>query len=196
MSTSTRSRTRAVTVVFSALMVSALLLGCTAEGEPGGGSTAGTGGQATVDPTDVPPIETEPPTIPTNAPGRQDSVLDSLPGEASAGCVDVRDLRDVRSGSMAAGSFADARASFAESPESTLPFYFIPADLVGDPELTIQLEQIGGTVSKEIKSSAIETADEWRFYPVALSIPEAGKWRITASAGEANKGCWEVDFTG
>lgn len=187
------------------LLAGAMLVGC-APGEPLPAASSSTGAvtdgtktpgpdmQTPVDPTDVPAPETAPPVQPTNQPGRQDSVLDTLPGEEKSGCVEVGSQRDVRSGSMAAGNFADARALFSGSPATALPFYFIPIDLSGDPELVVELKQLDGSASDKIRSSQIQTADEWRYYPVMITIPNAGKWEIKASAGAASSGCWVAAF--
>ncbi|MFD5213472.1 hypothetical protein [Microbacterium sp. NPDC058345] len=184
-----------------AILTTVLLAGCTGDqDEPEAAASSSpppaAGVQTPLDPTEVPPIETEPPVIPTDEPGRQDSVLDRLPGEAGSGCVAVNDERDVRSGTMAAGNFAEARAQYSDSAESEMSFYFIPAALEGDPELVIRLTQVNGSGEKEIRSAAIETADEWRFYPVRFAIPEEGTWRIEATAGDENRGCWEATFQG
>lgn len=186
-----------------AVLAAVMLAGCTADtDEPAAAAAAGSspppsaGVQQPLDPTQVPPIETTPPVVPDNEPGRQDSVLESLPGEASVGCVKVQDERDVRSETMAAGNFVDAQAQFADSAESEIPFYFIPSALDGDPELVVRLTQVNGAGEEEIRSSVIETADEWRYYPVRFAIPAEGTWRIEATAGADNSGCWEVAFTG
>lgn len=175
----------------------------TREASPGSSSTdtpkSGTsapaeGAKEPLDPRDVPAPETAPPVSPTNAPGRQDSVLAALPGDSSPGCVAVEDERDVRSGSMAAGNFVDARNQFAESPDSAIPLYFIPEATEGDLELVVELEEVKGSASDVLRSSALQTANQWRYFSVAAKIPKPGVWRITASAGKANAGCWEVRF--
>ena len=96
-------------------------------------------------------LTSTPPVIPTNEPGRQDSVLKSLPGESGSGCVKVDGERDVRSESMAAGNFKDARAHYSESPKSEIPFYFIPSALEGDPELIVRIARTDGSGETEIK---------------------------------------------
>jgi hypothetical protein len=192
---------RTAGVVCAAVLAGTMFVACTPGGSPAeepttanGTETPGPDLQTPVDPTEVPALETAPPVVPTNEPGRQDSVLESLPGEAKSGCVDVGSQRDVRSGSMAAGNFADAQAKFSGSPTSSIPFYFIPVDLTGDPELVVELKRLDGSGSDEIRSSQIQTADEWRYYPVMITIPAAGKWEIKASAGAASSGCWVAAF--
>lgn len=188
---------RAASVSALAIVV---LAGCTAE--DGGDTSASAdssptpsaGVQQPLNPTQVPPIETKPPVAPTNEPGRQDSVLDSLPGKEDAGCVQVEDARDVRSETMAAGNFVDARAQFKESAKSEIPFYFIPAALEDDAELVIRLTQVGGSGEDEIRSSVVEMADQWQYFPMRFAIPSAGTWRIEATAGANSSGCWEVAF--
>lgn len=201
---------RAASMVIITMLAASLIAGCTSGGEPdrseavegdppsslatSSGGAAESSGVQTIDPTDVPTVETVPPTFPTNAPGRQDSVLDSLPGEAKAGCIEVTDERDARSGSMAAGNFVDAVAQFAEAPEDAIPFYFIPVDITDDPELVVELEQLDGSGSQTVRSSQVGTANEWRYYPLMLEIPAPGTWRIKASVGDENEGCWDVTF--
>lgn len=196
---------RTAGAVCTAALAGAMFVACTPGGSPPGGSSATatpTKGTETsrpdletpVDPSKVPALETAPPVTATNEPGRQDSVLESLPGEAKAGCVDVGSQRDVRSGSMAAGNFADARAQFSGSPSAAIPFYFIPVDLKGDPELVVELKRLDGSGSDEVRSSQTQTADEWRYYPVMITIPAPGKWEFRASAGAASSGCWVAAF--
>lgn len=194
---------RTGSVLGVAVLAGVMLVGCTAGnfGAPSAVSpsvqptkTPGPDLQKPVDPTQVPPVATAPPTFPVNEPGRQDSVLETLPGKAKAGCVDVGDMRDVRSGSMAAGNFVDARAQFSASPTAGIPFYFIPVETKGDPELTVDLERVDAPGSTKIRSSQIQTADEWQYYPVTITVPEAGTWRIKASAGTASAGCWVATF--
>jgi hypothetical protein len=199
---------RTGSVLCAATLAGLMLVGCTpGASQPGAQATsAGPIAKGTetprpdlqepVAPTEVPGPETAPPVVPTNAPGRQDSVLKTLPGEAKSGCVDVGSQRDVRSGTMAAGNFADARTQFSGSPTSAIPFYFIPADATGDPELVVKLKRLDGSGSGEIRSSQIQTADEWQYYPVMITIPSVGKWQIKASAGTASSGCWVTDFSG
>lgn len=196
---------RAAGTSAAAALIALILVGCTAGADPSASTSTpaassspspSAGVQQPMDPAEVPPIETTPPVIPTNEPGRQDSVLKSLPGESGSECVKVDGERDVRSESMAAGNFKDARAHYSESPKSEIPFYFIPSALEGDPELIVRIARTDGSGETEIKSSRIETADEWRYYPVQLVIPADGTWRIEASAGKNNTGCWEVAFKG
>lgn len=190
-------RVRWVAGVVGLTVAALALAGCT--GEPTAslsvGATSATPGVDTpLDPSEVPQAETTAPAVIANEPDRQDSVLDSLPGDAQEGCTAVGDQRDVRSGTMAAGNFADARTQFAGSPESPVPFYFIPVDLTGEPPLTVTLSRLDGEGSAQAETSGFQTADEWRYYMVSVVIPSAGQWKIEAGAGDANQGCWEVSF--
>ncbi|WP_448231842.1 hypothetical protein [Microbacterium lacticum] len=189
--------TRRTFALLLGCVVASALVGCfgSPDSERSAQATSAAAGVRTpLPPSEVPPIETDAPVVPSNEPGRQDSVLDSLPGEAASGCVTVGERRDVRSGTMAAGNFADARARFAADPSAPVSLYVIPVDLNGDPALTMTLTRLGGEGSTTVETAEFHTADEWRFYGVNVVVPGEGEWRIEASAGEANQGCWEVDF--
>lgn len=196
-----------------AVLALVAVTGCSSEGDTptpnagttqaGGGSaqatspeaTAPTEGGATPSPSGVPSAATAPPTFATDPPGRQDSVLARLPGSKKAGCVSVGDERDVRSGSMAAGNFADARKGFAKDSKAAFTFYFIPATTAEDTTVSVTLARPDGSAAQTVESKNYETADVVRYYPAALTVPEDGTWRITATAGK-DKGCWDVTFGG
>lgn len=185
-------------------LAGALLAGCTGDVEPpasSAGPSAGAGKQTDspdvttpAPPSEVPPVETTPPVLPTDPPGRQDSVIETLPGDAKAGCVDVGSERDVRSETMAAGNFMEARAQFAASPAADISMYFIPSDVSGEPELVVEISKVGGPVADVVRTSSFQTADQWRYYPVRITISESGTWQLKATAGAGNIGCWVVDF--
>ena len=129
--------------------------------------------------------------------GNQGDVLASLPGDPSGDCVEVGDLRDVRSGTMAAGNFATARQQFADQvgtkSQPTVFLYLIPSDSRKPGAVSVRLQQVPSGPERTIKSDVMATADRWRYFPVNLSIPAEGTWRITATTRKA-KGCFLVTF--
>ena len=129
--------------------------------------------------------------------GNQGDVLASLPGDPSGDCVEVGDLRDVRSGTMAAGNFATARQQFADQvgtkSQPTVFLYLIPSDSRKPGAVSVRLQQVPSGPERTIKSDVMATADRWRYFPVNLSIPDKGTWRITATTRKA-KGCFLVTF--
>lgn len=162
-----------------------------ADGEEGPSAASGEGsgaadGAASDSPT--------PGGMPTRGPdGNQESVLVNLPGPATQRCVAVGNERSVRSGSMAAGPFDEARASYkAGTPETqTLHFYFIPEQSKKMPGITVTMkhEDTGKVVTVRQKRWA--DADEFRFYDIETGLPRGGTWRITAVTGP-DRGCWTV----
>lgn len=147
--------------------------------------------------TSVPPPETTPgPSIPTD-PNRQTFVLDGLPGDAAGGCVDVGDRADVRSGSIAAGSFVRARESYAEAAGSTgeaaVDLYVIPEHLPSrGVEITLRPVEGSGRATS-VRVGALQSADVWRYYSVQLPVPGPGLYRLTARTSQ-DRGCFTVRF--
>ncbi|MBM6402075.1 hypothetical protein [Phycicoccus sonneratiae] len=166
-----------------------------ASASSGGSAGPSATSSAPTTPSEIPSPATAPPTLATDAPGRQDSVLARLPGSSKTGCVEVGTQRDVRSGPMAAGNFADARAAFKASPSAAFPLYVIPVDVSDEKAaLSVTVAQRDGSEAKTVKSATTQTAEQWKYHLVQLSVPAAGTWRITATSGAA-KGCWDVSFT-
>ncbi len=157
-------------------------------------SSASPTSAAPTTPDEIPSAATAPPSEAADRPGRQDSALQRLPGSSKTGCVAVGTQRDVRSGELAAGNFADARAAFKASPTSAFPLYVIPADVSDEKAtLSVTLAQRDGSGAVTVRSSSTETADRFKYHLVQLTVPSAGDWRITATSGSA-KGCWDVTF--
>ena len=96
--------------------------------------------------------------------------------------------RDVRSGSMGAGPFDEARASFSTKSKSSrkVDLYFIPthAKKLTGVTVTAKNADTGAKLTK--KSKTIGDADQWKF-------PEAGTWVLRAAAGQ-DEGCWVVNL--
>ena len=184
-------RRRLCTAVLSAALAVTVAAGCS-DDEP---SAAPPSPSATTSPEASAPKVTA--TSGEKPRGNQGDVLASLPGNASGDCVEVGDLRDVRSGTMAAGNFATARQQFADQvgtkSQPTVFLYLIPSDSRRPGAVTVRLQQVPGGPARTIKSEVMETADRWRYFPVNLSIPAEGTWRITATTRKA-KGCFLVTF--
>jgi hypothetical protein len=153
---------------------------------------------ASTAPSGATPRTDRPPSLPPSAPvnGSQKSVLDSLPGSTGSSCVQVGSQRDVRSGGVAVGNFADARKQYASQPGKEQPavtMYVIPSSTAAT-KATIQLAPVGhaGT-TKTFSTSSVQKADEWNYFSVAMTVPSAGSWRLTATAGK-DTGCFVVTF--
>jgi hypothetical protein len=128
-------------------------------------------------------------------PRNQKSVLDSLPGNTSEKCVAVGKRTDVRSGSMAAGNFAQARQSFrsATGPDpATVHLYFVPEQSGASPTLTVTMTSPDGGKAT-VSSNQVETANTWSYYSVELPVPSSGTWMLHARAG-TNRGCFKIRF--
>jgi hypothetical protein len=124
-------------------------------------------------------------------------VLASLPGTATQGCVDVKSLRDVRSGGIAVGNFSDARKQFRslakthEQPE--VAFYVIPRD-ANAKNVKVSLTAPGHTTpTRTVTSANVQQAEEWNYFMLTVPIPSPGGWQVTAVAGK-DRGCFDVKF--
>jgi len=131
------------------------------------------------------------------SPRSQSVVLGALPGPTDARCVTVGDLHDVRSGGLAMGDFAAARATYratkgAYDAEPTR-LYVIPTSRTVR-QVALELTRVGGGAAP-IRVGSADPADaaQWRFFPVSVAIPQAGTWRLEATAGAAH-GCFLVTF--
>ena len=141
--------------------------------------------------------QTPGPSTPKN-PENQTRVLDSLPGNAKPGCVEVGDRSDLRSGAIAAGNFADARAQYAsnagsqEQPEVHL--YVIPQHAKQLHSVTVTMEPMSRAAKRStVTSRSVEQADVWTYFSVHIPVPAPGEYRIRMVAG-ADQGCFVVDF--
>ena len=133
---------------------------------------------------------------PTKGPdGDQTDVLSNLPGSTKPGCVPVGKESDVRSGDMAAGPFDAARKSYsAKKPAKQLvSLYFIPTHSAKLKDITVtgKNASTGATFTK--MSKTIGDAEQWRFFQLELTLPDAGKWTLKASTGQ-DYGCWVVNL--
>ena len=145
----------------------------------------------------APPAETSPgPDLPTN-PRNQERVLDALDGSASAGCARVGDAGDLRSGSVAMGNFSRARTEFADqvgsAEQPVVHLYVIPEHTRGTSGLDLRLAPADGGGSTTVRVRRLESADVWKYYPVAVNVPGPGTYRLTAVSGP-DRGCFLVEF--
>jgi hypothetical protein len=128
-------------------------------------------------------------------PKNQRRVLTGLPGSASGGCVQVGARTDVRSGALAMGNFADARAKFhatkgAYDADPSF-FYVIPTSRTAK-HLTVRISG-GRGAPVTVHVNHLEDAAQWLYFPVSVKLPHAGRWRFDVVAG-AQHGCFEAAF--
>lgn len=133
----------------------------------------------------------------TRPPKSQKLVLASLPGKQGAGCVAAGDQRDVRSGPLAMGDFAEARAQFRRTKgaydAAPSNFYVIPRDR-DTRRVEVTLTPLTGPGTPiQVVSRQVEDAAQWRYFPISVKIPSPGTWRFTVTAG-GQRGCFEADF--
>ncbi len=157
---------------------------------------------STLESSEVP--TSAPPTSVTSSPpsgsgiGRrnaQEKVLDTLPGSPNGDCVEVgSDDRDVRSGDFGAGPFDEAGAT-EPAPDGSLSvrIYWIPAHADGSRELTVRATPEGSGDPVVTRTPVLADADQWLYYDSELQLPEAGRWRLEASAGP-DRGCFVADL--
>lgn len=133
----------------------------------------------------------------TRPPKSQKQVLASLPGKQGAGCVAAGDQRDVRSGPLAMGDFADARAQFRKTKgaydAAPSNFYVIPQDRDTRRVVLTLTPLTGPGTPIRVVSRQVEDAAQWRYFPISVKIPSPGTWRFTVTAG-GQRGCFEADF--
>jgi hypothetical protein len=128
----------------------------------------------------------------------QSTVLASLPGTTSATCEDVGSHTDLRSGSIAAGNFAHARAQYTQTVASTevpeLDLYVIPQHAAKLTTLTITMDPTDSGATKTLTSTSVQQADAWSYFAVQLPVPAPGGYQLTMVSG-ADRGCFLVTFS-
>lgn len=133
----------------------------------------------------------------TRPPKSQKKVLATLPGKRGDGCVAAGDQRDVRSGLLAMGNFADARAQFRETKgaydAAPSNFYVIPQDRDARRVVVTLTPLTGHGTPVRVVSRQVEEAAQWRYFPISVKIPSPGTWRFTVAAG-GQRGCFEANF--
>jgi hypothetical protein len=135
----------------------------------------------------------------TGSPGSgQAAVLDTLPGSSGAGCVSVGNRTDVRSGPIGMGNFAQQRAAYRAAKGGAagqpLFFYVIPTQLPGSTVSVTMTPVSAHGDSRTIHAGSAQQAGRWTYFPVSVTYPAPGTWRIVATAG-SERGCFLVSFT-
>lgn len=155
---------------------------------PGSGHKPGTLGKGAYDDTSG---------TPAKAPKNQNAVLTQIPGTKSSSCVAVGTRTDVRSGRMAMGNFADARASFAKAKsayDAAESFFYVIPMSRSVKSVTVTATRIGGRGAPvRVRSTDVEQAAQWNYFPVNLTLTSAGTWRfrVTSAAGQS---CFDARF--
>jgi hypothetical protein len=125
-------------------------------------------------------------------------VLASLPGSSSSSCANVGSHTDLRSGAIAAGNFAHARAQYSQTVASTevpmLDLYVIPQHAATLTSLTITLDPTGSGPTTTVTSKSVEQADAWSYFAVQLPVPAPGGYQLTMVSG-SDRGCFLVTFS-
>lgn len=133
-----------------------------------------------------------------SSPKDQSAVLATMPGPKGQKCAVVGTGTDVRSGRIAMGNFAAARAAFASSKSvyqaAPSNFYVIP-QARKLTKVTLKLTPLTGHGKAfKVSSKQVEEAAQWKYFPVSVQIPAAGLWRFNVTSG-TEQGCFEVRFT-
>jgi hypothetical protein len=131
------------------------------------------------------------------APKNQNAVLTQIPGTKTSGCVAVGTRTDVRSGRMAMGNFADARADFAKAKSvydaASSFFYVIPMSR-SVKSVTVTATRVGGGGAPvRVRSTDVEQAAQWNYFPINITLTSVGTWRfrVTSAAGHS---CFDAKF--
>jgi hypothetical protein len=128
----------------------------------------------------------------------QSSVLAGIPGSTSTACENVGSHTDLRSGSIAAGNFAHARAQYtqtaATTPVPALDLYVIPQHAAELTTLTITIDPTGAGPTKTLTSKSVEQADAWSYFAVQLPVPAPGGYQLTMVSGP-DRGCFLITFS-
>jgi hypothetical protein len=133
----------------------------------------------------------------TGTPHAQGAVLAHLPGPSRSTCVPVGERSVVRSGQIGMGSFADARSVFAKAktPYNAAPsfFYVIPYDRAATAVTVVATRPGSRLAPVVVRSSHLEKAAQWRYFPVHLQIPSRGTWRFQVTV-DGDRGCFVASF--
>ena len=131
-------------------------------------------------------------------PRSQGTVLNEMSGSKSEKCVVVGAQADVRSGDIAMGNFATARASFKKSKGAAYDadpsfFYVIPQSRKLDGvTVTATSNSVKGKI--KVKTHQVEDAAQWKYYPIHIKLTAKGVWRFKVVSGDS-QGCFEARFT-
>ena len=123
----------------------------------------------------------------------------STPGSTLTRCVSVGGYTDVRSGQFIAGNFA----SFVHWWDGTYQnskLYYVPLHPVTGTPLVVTARRIeeggGARITREVVHLRFAQGFAWSesgeaFYVTGTVLPQAGAWRIEASAG-LDHGCFDL----
>jgi hypothetical protein len=131
------------------------------------------------------------------APKNQNAVLTQIPGTKTSGCVTVGTRTDVRSGRMAMGNFADARADFAKAKtvyDADSSFFYVIPMSRSVTSVTVTATRVGGAGAPvRVRSTDVEQAAQWNYFPINITLTSAGTWRfrVTSAAGHS---CFDANF--
>lgn len=132
------------------------------------------------------------------APHDQHKAVDKLPGAKKKKCVAVGKKEDVRSGDIAMGNFVTARKQFNQSKDGyssePLSLYIIPTSRKQHGVKVTADQKHGKTRPVEVSSKQMETAAQWKYYPIKIKLPSSGVWRFNVAIGK-DRGCFEAKFT-
>jgi hypothetical protein len=131
------------------------------------------------------------------APRSQQPVLAHLPGARAQRCVAVGANSAVRSGDLAMGDFAQARADYRAvhgAYDAEPSHFFVIPQSRHARRTTVTITRVGGG-APEIRTSAdhLEDAAQWKYFPVTAKITRPGTWRFTVRVG-ASTGCFVARF--
>lgn len=124
----------------------------------------------------------------------QAPVLNRIPGDKSASCVDTTGMRNARSGGIAAGPFDELDSSYGKKlpgkPRDSIRLYWIP--MHGDAaDLTVRVTKAGGGTRTTVTEGQLSEAEQWKFFDTFIPIEEPGTWELHATAGP-DQGCFTV----
>lgn len=130
-------------------------------------------------------------------PTTQTVVLTHLPGSTASRCVVVGNAHDIRSGALAMGDFASARATYAQVKGAydaqPTHLYVIPEARTAK-SASVTLTRVGGGATPiRVRSKHAEEAAQWRFFPIEFALTRPGTWQIRVVSGSAH-GCFVVTF--
>lgn len=141
------------------------------------------------------------PVVDAEGPGtggpNQQVLLKSIAGPASSTCVTPgNSQRTIRSGSLAASDFVEAKNQFKAQSKGnkTAKVYlvFIPEQASKNQTLKVTAVSPQGK-SKTVTSKNVGDANGWTYYGAQLPVAGPGSWTFKASVG-SNTGCFQVRF--
>lgn len=134
---------------------------------------------------------------PATGPVSQANVLATLPGPIDGACTQT-DSRNMRSGSLGAGDFVDARKVYKNggtgSAAATVSLHVIPQNPGTLAGVTVTMTRERKPVLVHTYTSTThETAGGVSYYVLTFPINEPGPWKLELSAG-SDKGCFLATF--